>query len=251
MNYDYFQQIDSHLQFSPEWDSLFITDLKAARAYPKAILSTYPPGFGGFKGGGSPGGRLCSCEFSHSDAEDSIIRINLGGGYQDFPPRPTQIPFIAGGFFFARGEFLQDVPFDPFLAWCFMGEEIALSMRAWTNGWNIYAPRKNWLAHEYRPGRMGLPKFWGSVGRTFGRSGPGFSNGMQAKLINRIKHMLGYPKITREYLETKGEIEVLKDMEHYGLGTNRTRAAYLELTKINFKTNSCPDLPWCTQGKLE
>lgn len=33
-----------------------------------------------------------------------------------------------------------------------------LSMRAWTHGWDIYAPRKNWISHQYRPGRMGLPK---------------------------------------------------------------------------------------------
>ena len=33
-----------------------------------------------------------------------------------------------------------------------MGEEIALSMRAWTHGWDIYAPRQNLIAHQYRPG---------------------------------------------------------------------------------------------------
>jgi len=30
-------------------------------------------------------------------------------------PRPTQVAFIAAGFFFARSEFLMDVPFDPFV----------------------------------------------------------------------------------------------------------------------------------------
>ena len=53
-----------------------------------------------------------------------------------------------------------------------MGEEIALSLRAWTHGWYIYAPRKNLIAHQYRPGRMGLPKFWENTGRVFGRPGP-------------------------------------------------------------------------------
>jgi Glycosyltransferase (GlcNAc) len=33
-------------------------------------------------------------------------------------PRPTQIAFIAAGFFFARSEFLMDVPFDPYVRKC-------------------------------------------------------------------------------------------------------------------------------------
>ena len=56
-----------------------------------------------------------------------------------------------------------------------MGEKIALSLRAWTAGWDIYAPRKNWIAHQYRPGKMGLPKFWENTGRVFGRPGPDFN----------------------------------------------------------------------------
>ena len=45
-----------------------------------------------------------------------------------------------------------------------MGEEVLLSIRAWTSGWNIYAPRLNLIAHEYRPGHMGQPKLWGGSG---------------------------------------------------------------------------------------
>jgi hypothetical protein len=31
------------------------------------------------------------------------------------------------------------------------------------------------IAHQYRPGSMGLPKFWENTGRVFGRPGPGFN----------------------------------------------------------------------------
>jgi hypothetical protein len=54
----------------------------------------------------------------------------------------------------------MDMPFDPYLPWIFMGEEIALSLRAWTHVWGIYAPRKDYIVHQYRLGSMGLPKFW-------------------------------------------------------------------------------------------
>jgi hypothetical protein len=62
-----------------------------------------------------------------------------------------EMAFVGAGFFIAIADFLVDVPFDPFLPWMFMGEEIALSIRAWTHGWNIYAPRKNLIGHQYRP----------------------------------------------------------------------------------------------------
>lgn len=38
-------------------------------------------------------------------------------------------PFVAAGFYFIEGKFLHEVPFDPFLPWIFMGEEILLSSR--------------------------------------------------------------------------------------------------------------------------
>lgn len=33
---------------------------------------------------------------------------------------PVYAPFVAAGFFFTRGEFLNEVPFDPLLPWIFM-----------------------------------------------------------------------------------------------------------------------------------
>jgi [Skp1-protein]-hydroxyproline N-acetylglucosaminyltransferase len=251
----YFLQADSHLQFAKHWDTNYVNELQVTSNYPKSILSMYPPGFDNGdvdSNDGTPGTRLCTCVFSGSDVEDHIIRINNGVSYSYGVnyPRPTQIPFIAAGFFFARAEFLKDVPFDPFLPWCFMGEEIALSMRAWTNGWNIYAPRKNWIAHQYRPGRMGLPKFWGSVGRTFHR-GLGFSNRLQDQVVNRIKHMVGYPETTKEWLKEKGIDHILIDLQYYGLGNVRSREEYTKLTLIDFEKKQCIRMAWCNKGELD
>jgi hypothetical protein len=253
----YFVQTDSHLEFYQDWDELYTNELKATKAYPKSVLSSYPPGFSEENGGiligePSPGARLCTCEFSASDVEAEIIRINSGRGYHGDEEHPTQIPFIAAGFFFTSAEFLVDVPFDPYMPWCFMGEEIMLSMRAWTNGWTIYAPRKNWIAHQYRPGRMGLPKFWGSVGRLFGKPGPGFSNQLQLKLIKRVKYLVGYKDCcTREKLEQEGSEQVLQEVEHYGFGNIRTREEYLEWTKIDVEKKTCNHISWCNEGSLE
>jgi hypothetical protein len=44
----------------------------------------------------------------------------MEGRCKEDEPRPTQMAFIGAGFFFARAEFIVDVPFDPFLAYLFM-----------------------------------------------------------------------------------------------------------------------------------
>jgi hypothetical protein len=43
----------------------------------------------------------------------------------------------------------SQVPFDPFLPWIFMGEEISMSARLWTAGYDIFSPTVNVLNHYY------------------------------------------------------------------------------------------------------
>jgi len=251
----YFVQTDSHLQFAESWDAKYIDEVKATKNYPKSVLSSYPPGFSGDgskhqKVNESKGARLCSCSFSESPIEQDIIRINTGNSYSGGETRPTQIPFIAAGFFFARAEFLRDVPFDPFLPWCFMGEEIALSLRAWTSGWNIYAPRKNLIIHQYRPGRMGLPKFWEGVNRLYRGSGAD-NNSLQGRAVQRVKYMVGYPETTAEILKDKNEFFILTEQEHYGVGTERTLEEYMNWTGIDVNAKKCARIKWCSNGELE
>jgi len=244
----YFLQADAHLRFAPEWDRKYKVEVKSAKSYPKAILSSYPPGFSESDPpyqGGSQGTRLCTCTFSNSDVEHKILRINTGNQCRGEESAPSQIAYIAAGFFFTRAEFLIDIPFDPYLPWCFMGEEIALSLRAWTHGWDIYAPRKNYITHQYRPGRMGLPKFWENTGRVFGRPGPGFNTQLQTITIQRIKHMVGYKESDRDFLEGKNWQIVLTDFEHYGPGETRPLSKFLEETRIDLKTERCGHIDWC------
>lgn len=94
----------------------FIEELGLAANFPKAVLSSYPPGFGEHWEG-TPGRRLCTCQFSTSPIESDIIRINVGGSSKADAPAPTQIAYIAAGLFFTTAGFLRDVPFDPMLPW--------------------------------------------------------------------------------------------------------------------------------------
>ena len=80
----YFMQVDSHLEFYRHWDALYIEELQAAQSFPKAILSSYPPGFssehgGILEGGPSPGQRLCTCEFLAVEASSSRNAFRVPG----------------------------------------------------------------------------------------------------------------------------------------------------------------------------
>mmetsp|Transcript_1346 Transcript_1346/g.3437 ORF Transcript_1346/g.3437 Transcript_1346/m.3437 type:complete len:583 (+) Transcript_1346:138-1886(+) len=269
----YVMQIDAHLRFADQWDAKYIEDIKLTKNYPKSVLSTYPPGFDQLtfvpksmkidlsKTSNdtvieSPGCRLCGCGIPH-DGKDGIIHINQGISYHGDEKRPTQQPFLGAGYVFFRAEFLKDIPFDPYLPWTFMGEEILLSMRAWTNGWNIYAPRRNLIIHQYRPGALGIPKFVGAVNS---QAKKGFGNGwLQKKTIRRIKNLCGYPLHTTEKIEADGESFVLVNKESYGLGTVRSWDDYMELggLKVNTTTGAIDCTAgkrgpkWCNQGLVE
>ena len=248
----YIMQMDAHLEFAPDWEQYYIDEAKASLNYPKSVLSAYPPGFkeydGQFKGGGR-GERLCGAHFSNSPVEHHILRIEQRGQTPFDAKRPTQIPFIAAGFFFAHSSWLQDVPFDPYAPWCFMGEEIALSIRSWTHGWNIYAPRKNVIAHQYRPGRLGLPKFWESVGRDSGRAS--LNTRLQKHVIRRVKHMLAYPTDSKEIIQQEGDGISLHNFENYSLGHDRTLEDYLQWTHINPTKQETKKMEWCLKSTME
>jgi [Skp1-protein]-hydroxyproline N-acetylglucosaminyltransferase len=159
---EYYLQIDSHSEFVEDWDKKLIQMVADAPAK-KPIISTYPPD-SSMSWKNTPGFRMCDSEFATSQIEWQIIRLSPSRAYEAKPrSQPAYAPFVAAGFFFAPAQFLHDVPFDPLLPWIFMGEEISMSARVWTAGYDIFAPTINVLNHYYV--RRHYPKFWESVNR--------------------------------------------------------------------------------------
>jgi len=245
----YYVQIDSHLHFATHWDALYIQDVKLAKNFPKAILSTYPPGFVNFRQNPpfTPGTRLCKCQMR--SAEEYLPRIEMEGKCHENQTRPTQMAFCGAGFFFAHASILVDVPMDPFLPWMFMGEEIALSIRAWTHGWNIYAPRKNLIGHQYRPVQFGTPHYWDSVKRLFHK--PMMVDRATTQIRQRVKYIMGYPDLRVEQQKRFAGFDVFAELEHYGLGTERSKEDYLKFAEIDLEHKTCGPMTWCSEGLIE
>jgi len=84
--------------------------------------------------------------------DDQDLHLRHGSQPQ-MPPAihgsPQLHPYWAAGFSFARGHFIVNVPYDPYLPMVFMGEEISMGIRAFTYGYDLYAPERNVCFHTY------------------------------------------------------------------------------------------------------
>ena len=167
MGEQWYMQIDSHMTFLQDWDALSIEMLKAAPSE-KPVISHYPPphtaNLGEKAKVAAP--RLCGPVFATSDLEAQIIRLDGSYNYDSVKlDVPRFAPFVAAGFLVTSSDILREVLFDPFLSYIFMGEEILMSTRLWTSGYDIFSPTHSLLGHRYV--RNHKPKFWESIHRTF------------------------------------------------------------------------------------
>lgn len=151
---DYLLQIDSHTCFERGWDENLIRQLDSLQKKSvKPILSTYPFDFQLDDQGSpvykKPSGKNVMVLRPHPDTsltEDSaVLRYRAESVRSDEPVLGSH---LAAGFIFTVGQFIEEVPYDPFLY--FHGEEQSLSIRAYTRGWDIFHPVWTPLYHNYK-----------------------------------------------------------------------------------------------------
>jgi hypothetical protein len=141
----WFLQLDSHCRFAPGWDTMLIETAERTGS-PKPVISTYPPPFDPEKLEGLGG--------------DAFLMAFQGFTHEGIPfMKPLAIPdwmhrtepmrarFLAAGFLFAPGSFVEDVPYDPELY--FIGEEITMALRAFTSGYDLFHPCNRIVWHDY------------------------------------------------------------------------------------------------------
>ena len=207
----YIYQIDSHMRFVKHWDTKIIEQLESLND-PKAILSVYPP--------------FCTEDMMKKPLDDKIYDEPADGGvmYTNGFRDPStyflscnSIPiknddyraykrnaFIAAGNFFTYSQAHRDVLHDKQMY--FYGDELPMSIRLFTHGWNVYIPGESYIYHQYERKNQKFPPVTDAM-----------------KIENkRLMALLG--------LEGKPE-----DLEEFGLGTERTLKDYEEFAGINFK----------------
>jgi hypothetical protein len=157
-NETYTLQMDSHHRFAPGWDQAYIDMLEGLRkdGYAKPLLSSYLPSF---DPSNDPASRLEApwiMEFDRFAPEGPVHFLpHTVDEYKDLD-KPIRSRFISGHFIFADGKFCQEVEYDP--NYYFHGEEINLSVRAYMAGYDLFAPHRTYMWHEYT--RDGKRKHW-------------------------------------------------------------------------------------------
>ncbi len=154
-NERYFLQIDSHSRFIPAWDSEMIAMLQQLQAQsPLPVISSYPPAYRpGDNEEESKKTYVSRLIFREYEAHGIPMLISTPFEAQ----APVRGSYLAGGFIFTFGDFVKAVPNDPLIF--FAGEEIAMAVRAFTHGYDVYHPHKPLLWHFYQ--REEHSKVWG------------------------------------------------------------------------------------------
>ena len=155
---------------------------------------------------------------------------------------PHTSAFVAAGFYITHGRVVADVPFDPFLPYLFMGEEIALTIRLWTAGYDVYGPSHDVVKHEYV--RKEHPKYWESISQIY--SSPPLHNALAELLITRVQHLVGFPEAR---LPSQVEpASLLVRMDEFNVGVARGRDDFNKFMEMDLDKKHQKTPEWCVRG---
>jgi Glycosyltransferase (GlcNAc) len=212
---DWFLQVDSHCRFAWDWDAKLLDEMGQTESA-KPILSTYASPF-------TPGG------------DEVLVDGPLQMGFQGFTEhgipymkplaisdwqnlkRPRRARFLSAGFLFAEGVFVEEIGYDPELY--FLGEEAAMTLRAFTSGYDLFHPQETIVWHDY--GRPTAPKHWGD-------------------------HVEDQALRPWHELDSRGKEKVRRllagqPVESYGLGSTRSLEEYEAYAGLSFKLRKAQD----------
>jgi Rps23 Pro-64 3,4-dihydroxylase Tpa1-like proline 4-hydroxylase/peroxiredoxin/GT2 family glycosyltransferase len=136
------------------------------------------------------------------------------------PTSPVNGAFVGACMLFAPSSMIKDIPYDPYLY--FFGEEISLSARLWTSGYEIFHPQRTVVWHDWdrskRPTHFSDHPDWTKLNEM---------------AYARVRYLLGTE------LNTDGQ--VIKQLDKYGLGSERSLVEYQEYCGIDFAMKTISD----------
>jgi hypothetical protein len=211
-NEDYFFQIDSHTKLVKDWDIKCIDAIHALQnqGVLKPILSHYPLDIADYANY-TP---TLVPRITKSFFNDRGMISFEGAELIETNGQLIRNAYIAAGCIFTIGQFVKEVPFDPTLDYVFVGEEILLSARAYTSGYDVFTPSENIAFHFYT--RSDSPKIW--------TDNPYYSD---LEAFDRIKCSLKLKNYRCVYIDEK-----------YGLGNVRTLESFYDFTGIDTKSQT-------------
>lgn len=122
-----------------------------------------------------------------------------------------------------------------------MGEEVIMSARLWTHGYDIFAPISSVVGHYYV--RRHKPKFWETVGRLYW---DGIHTPLSSLVLQRVKTQLLYPESAQDLVQPKS---LFTGLGMYTMGTKRTVREYMDMIGLDPTTKTVDGSnTWCDTG---
>lgn len=145
---DYYLQIDSHTKMDKNWDEQIIKDIEDYKlmGFKKPLITTYPRNYWYDSDGVAKfdlGDRVTQISFNEKPEQFKSIMIPSQTAVDNIRDNIFSNS-VSGGSIFTVGEFI--VP-NPKIA--FYGEEIMIAARAFTNGFDLLLPKKQYMYHLY------------------------------------------------------------------------------------------------------
>tara|TARA_B100000287_G_scaffold434599_1_gene499510 strand:+ start:486 stop:1487 length:1002 start_codon:yes stop_codon:yes gene_type:complete len=238
---DFFLQIDSHTQFAPEWDSIFVEQLNKISSiksndgyFKKPIITSYPRSFkvldfdkGLFK---------LKNDDKHTQVityrKDSLFSKGSFSRQIGIPTKHNDIThamLMAAGCIFTNGSFVKEIPYDP--NYYFYGEELSMALRAFTRGYSFFHIPDVPLFHLYTD-TTNIPRklHWDPEDD---KNRAVKWNELDKKSLNRLDNLFA------------GKVE-----EPMNLGAERSLEDYALISGIDLKNNVVLDLKKATKSNF-
>lgn len=199
---EYTLQLDSHHRFIQGWDTTLIDMYKKLvnNGISKPLITTYLPSYNPEN---DPIERVqCPWQISFKEytKDHQVLFIPSHINNWQSLTEPVLAKFYSAHFAFASGSFVKEVPHDPLLY--FTGEEMSITVRAYTHGYTLYHPHILIAWHEYT--RNYRNKHWGDH-----------------------KDWWKIDKFSKEHYLT-----IFHNYGIYGLGKERTIEDYLHFSEV-------------------
>jgi hypothetical protein len=238
----YVMQMDAHCLFVRHWDTFIVRQFKSTHNE-MTVLTSYLTDIQGSldaNGDSTRNTRPIMCN-SYFEGAMPARYLRHGSQPEDVPvirDMPQLQPFWAAGFSFSRGHFKLRVPYDAYQPMVFQGEEIAIGLRAFTHGYDFYAPRDSVVFHEYAERSMRRKKihmFWENTGH----------KGEGQRSLKRATSVIGMAPDVDPASWDHSEID------KYGLGKVRPLDLFYSVFSINVKERTAVQLcPFVKTGKM-
>lgn len=223
----YAMQIDAHVTFVQDWDVDIIEQMDATRNE-MTVLSTYLTDIEGSidetTGKSLRRTRPIMCNTDYEGGQGQHLRHgSQPEGMATIKDMPQMQPYWAAGWSFSRGHFVTNVPYDLYQPMIFMGEESSIGIRAFTYGYDHYAPQRSICFHTYANGknaraRNKVKHFWENSSLYAGTG------------VKAMKRLLGIIGMIPEVDPSEWDHT---DEQLYGPGTERTLSKFFDTFGID------------------